>query len=191
MKNIKKHTTFALASFLFLLLFGTMTFAQSKSILVSVLHIETTTKETNLFGGSQEYSTADFNKKYLDAGLLKNISSISVVDGQTGQHFVGNEIPVKADNKTESVVEYINAGKLIKVDPTIIEDENGNPKSVKLTLKFTDNNIDLELSTENNPVVIKREITSDLVIDLDKTIIIGSFFENGIQRYYAVRVQIQ
>jgi type II secretory pathway component GspD/PulD (secretin) len=61
------------------------------------------------------------------------------------------------------------------VTPHVIDDENGNPVAVNLELQLESNDVDTAVISQGLPAVTRRSIQSKLILNQDKTVILGGF----------------
>jgi len=138
-----------------------------------------------LFDFSTLIGTVDFN---VQASALQNNGAISiksrpfamVVDGDTADLDVGRQIPVlvQAQNSlagSPGTLEILEAGNVLSVTPQVIDDENGNPIGVNLTLQLESNDVDLSVVSQGVPSVNRRSIQTRLLLNQETTAILGGF----------------
>ncbi|NNF00452.1 MAG: hypothetical protein HKN25_15645 [Pyrinomonadaceae bacterium] len=138
-----------------------------------------------LFDFSTLIGTVDFN---IQASALQSNGAISiksrpfamVVDGDTADLDVGRQIPVliQAQNSlvgNAGTLEILEAGNILSVTPQVIDDENGKPIGVNLTLQLESNDVDLSVVSQGVPSVNRRSIQTRLLLNQETTAILGGF----------------
>lgn len=138
-----------------------------------------------LFDFSTLIGTVDFN---VQASALQNNGAISiksrpfamVIDGDTADLDVGRQIPVliQAQNSlvgSPGTLEILEAGNVLSVTPQVIDDENGKPIGVNLTLQLESNDVDLSVVSQGVPSVNRRSIQTRLLLNQETTAILGGF----------------
>jgi len=103
-----------------------------------------------------------------------------VLDGETADLTVGRQVPVliQAQNSIGGVpgtLQILQAANLLFVTPQVIDDEQGNPIAVNLTLQLESNEVDTSVISQGVPSVAVRSIQSRLILNQDQTAILGGF----------------
>ncbi len=139
----------------------------------------------SLFGFSTLIGTAQFSVQAtaLEQNGVISIKSrpfATVLDGDTTDLNVGRQIPVliQAQNSLggdPGELQILEAGNLLSVTPHVIDDENGNPVAVNLDVQLESNDVDLSVISQGVPSVTRRSIQSRLILNQEKTIILGGF----------------
>ncbi|HUF04012.1 MAG TPA: type II and III secretion system protein [Aridibacter sp.] len=145
-----------------------------------------------LFDFSTMIGTTNFN---VQASALAQNGVISiksrpfaaVLDGETVDLDVGRQIPVliQAQNTIGGVpgtLEILEAGNILSLTPQVLDDENGEPKAVSLTLQLESNDVDLSVVSQGVPSVNRRSIQTKLLLNEELTIILGGFTVDTISR---------
>jgi type II secretory pathway component GspD/PulD (secretin) len=137
-----------------------------------------------IFDFSTLIGTFDFN---IQASALEQNGVISiksrpfatVLDGDATALEVGRQIPVLTQGSvvggSAGDLEFIGASNLLSVTPHVIDDENGNPVAVNLELQLESNDVDTAVISQGLPAVTRRSIQSKLILNQDKTVILGGF----------------
>jgi len=139
----------------------------------------------SLFGFSTLIGTAQFSVQAtaLEQNGIISIKSrpfATVLDGDTTDLNVGRQIPVliQAQNSLggdPGELQILEAGNLLSVTPHVIDDDNGNPVAVNLDVQLESNDVDLSVISQGVPSVTRRSIQSRLILNQEKTIILGGF----------------
>lgn len=139
----------------------------------------------SLFGFSTLIGTAQFSVQAtaLEQNGVISIKSrpfATVLDGDTTDLNVGRQIPVliQAQNSLggdPGELQILEAGNLLSVTPHVIDDDNGNPVAVNLDVQLESNDVDLSVISQGVPSVTRRSIQSRLILNQEKTIILGGF----------------
>ncbi len=102
-----------------------------------------------------------------------------VLDGDTTELEVGRQIPVLTQGSNlggaPGNLEFIGASNLLSVTPHVIDDDNGNPVAVNLQLQLESNEVDTAVVSQGVPSVNRRSIQSRLILNQEKTVILGGF----------------
>jgi type II secretory pathway component GspD/PulD (secretin) len=137
-----------------------------------------------IFDFSTLIGTFDFN---IQASALEQNGVISiksrpfavVLDGDPTALEVGRQIPVLTQGSIVGTgagnLEFIGASNLLSVTPHVIDDDAGNPVAVNLELQLESNEVDLSVISQGVPSVTRRSIQSKLILNQDKTVILGGF----------------
>src|SRR6185503_19849069 len=135
-----------------------------------------------LFDFSTIIGTFDFN---VQATALQQNGVISVksrpfstiIDGLCTTLNVGRELPIVIDSTLggQGDVVFVNAANNLAVTPYVINDDNGNPMAVTLDLRLTANDVDSAISARGVPANSERSIQTQLLLNQDKTAILGGF----------------
>jgi Flp pilus assembly secretin CpaC len=135
-----------------------------------------------LFDFSTVLGTIDFNIQataFQQNGVIsvKSRPFATVVDGLCTTLDVGRSllIPIDGGIGGQGGLEEIKATNTLAVAPYVIDDENGNPVAVTLDLTLTANELDTSVSTRGVPAVAERSISTQLMLQEDKTAILGGF----------------
>lgn len=145
-----------------------------------------------LFDFSTMIGTTTFN---VQASALQQNGVISikskpfsvVLDGETVDLDVGRQIPVliQAQNSiggNPGELEILEAGNILSVTPQVLDDDNGEPKAVSLTLQLESNDVDLSVVSQGVPSVNRRSIQTKLLLNEEITVILGGFTVDTISR---------
>jgi type II secretory pathway component GspD/PulD (secretin) len=135
----------------------------------------------SLFDFSAVMGTAEFSAQ---ASALENKGAIKiesrpfalVVEGESAELVVGRSIPVPIQGgiSGSGALEVIEASNILNVIPFVIEDENGNPTGVSLSINLTANELDLEVPSAV-PVVNEKSILTRLFLNQETTVILVGF----------------
>ncbi len=137
-----------------------------------------------IFDFSTLIGTFDFN---IQASALEQNGVISiksrpfaiVLNGDPAELEVGRQIPVLTQGSVvggnAGDLRFIGATSLLAVTPHVIDDENGNPVAVNLELQLQSNEVDLSVISQGVPSVQERSIQTNLILNQDKTVILGGF----------------
>lgn len=137
-----------------------------------------------IFDFSTLIGTFDFN---IQASALEQNGVISiksrpfaiVLDGNSTELEVGRQIPVLTQGSVvggnAGDLRFIGATSLLAVTPHVIDDENGNPVAVNLELQLQSNEVDSSVISQGIPSVQERSIQTNLILNQDKTVILGGF----------------
>ena len=110
---------------------------------------------------------------------IKSRPFATVLDGDSTALEVGRQIPVLTQGSVvggdAGNLEFIGASNLLSVTPHVIDDDNGNPVAVNLELQLESNEVDLTVISQGVPAVTRRSIQSKLILNQDKTVILGGF----------------
>ncbi len=102
-----------------------------------------------------------------------------VLDGDQTALEVGRQIPVLTQGSVlgnaAGNLEFIGASNLLSVTPHVIDDDNGNPVAVNLELQLESNEVDVSVISQDIPAITRRSIQSRLILNQDKTVILGGF----------------
>lgn len=135
-----------------------------------------------LFDFSTVLGTIDFNIQataFQQNGVIsvKSRPFATVVDGLCTTLDVGRSllIPIDGGIGGQGGLEEIKATNTLAVAPYVIDDEAGNPVAVTLDLTLTANELDTSVSTRGVPAVAERSISTQLMLQEDKTAILGGF----------------
>ena len=135
-----------------------------------------------LFDFSTIIGTFDFNVQATalqENGLIsiKSRPFATVIDGLCTTLNVGRELPIVIDSTLggQGDVVFVNAANNLAVTPYVIDDENGNPMAVTLDLRLTANDVDSSISARGVPAISERSIQTQLLLNQDKTAILGGF----------------
>ena len=135
-----------------------------------------------LFDFSTIIGTFDFNVQATalqENGLIsiKSRPFATVIDGLCTTLNVGRELPIVIDSTLggQGDVVFVNAANNLAVTPYVIDDENGNPIAVTLDLRLTANDVDSSISARGVPAISERSIQTQLLLNQDKTAILGGF----------------
>jgi len=110
---------------------------------------------------------------------------VSAKDGSTATFENGTQIPVIIQAVTNlggggGSIDFINAGTTLSATPQVIEDENGNPKLVNLSLRLESNTPDLSIQTSGNvPSVNSRRVQNEITIAPGVAFIFGGSNDIG------------
>jgi hypothetical protein len=139
----------------------------------------------SLFDFSALVGTAEFSAQ---ASLLETQGAISiqsrpfviVLDGQRADLDVGRQIPVLIQAQSSlggapGQLEILQASNLMTVTPFVIDDEDGNPTGVNLTIQLESNDVDTSIVSQGVPSVNRRSVQSRMILDQEKTVILGGF----------------
>jgi type II secretory pathway component GspD/PulD (secretin) len=142
-----------------------------------------------LFDFSTLIGTVNFN---IQASALQENGIISiksrpfaiVLDGDPTELEVGRQIPVLTQGSNvggePGNLEFIGASNLLSVTPHVIDDENGNPVAVNLELQLESNEVDTAVISQGVPAVNRRSIQSRIILNQDKTVILGGFTVDSV-----------
>lgn len=142
-----------------------------------------------LFDFSTLIGTVDFN---VQASALEQNGVISiksrpfatVLDGDPTALEVGRQIPILTQGSVvggeAGNIVFINAGNKLNVTPHVIDDDNGNPVAVNLDLQITSNEVDTAVISQGLPAVNNRSIQSQIILNQEKTAILGGFTVDSI-----------
>ena len=141
-----------------------------------------------IFGFSALIGTAQFS---LQATALQQNGVISiksrpfaiVLDGEATNLDVGRQIPILTLGQIagqSGTLEIIKASNILAVTPHVIDDENGNPVAVNLEIQLESNEVDLSVISQGIPSIARRSIQSRLILNQDKTVILGGFTVDSI-----------
>jgi type II secretory pathway component GspD/PulD (secretin) len=135
-------------------------------------------QEGSVFDFSAILGTAEFS---IQASALERDGVIRidsrpfalVLDGMPAFLNVGRNIPIVTQSTigAPGQVTIIKASNILKVTPFVVDDENGNAKSVSLALQLEANEPDSGLSGAVNV----KSIQTSLLLDQEKTVILGGF----------------
>ncbi len=110
---------------------------------------------------------------------IKSRPFATVLDGDSTALEVGRQIPVLTQGSVvggdAGNLEFIGASNLLSVTPHVIDDDNGNPVAVNLELQLESNEVDLSVISQGVPAVTRRSIQSKLILNQDKTVVLGGF----------------
>jgi len=139
----------------------------------------------SIFDFSALVGTAEFSAQ---ASLLENQGAISiqsrpfvmVMNEQSASLDVGRQIPVIIQSQgalggTPGQLEILQASNLFSVTPYVLDDENGNPTGVNLTLQLESNDVDTSVVSQGVPSVNRRSIQTGVLLNEEKTLILGGF----------------
>lgn len=145
-----------------------------------------------LFDFSTLIGTTEFN---VQANALAQNGVISikskpfstVLDGETVDLDVGRQIPVliqaqNAISGTPGELEILEAGNVLSVTPQVLDDEEGEPKAVSLTLQLESNDVDTSVVSQGVPSVNRRSIQTKLLLNQELTVVLGGFTVDTISR---------
>jgi len=134
-----------------------------------------------LFDFSTMIGTVDFN---VQASALQRNGAISiksrpfatVMDGLCTTLEVGRQIPIVIDSTLggQGDVVFVSASNKLAVTPYVVDDELGNPMAVTLELRLDSNDVDRTVAS-SEPTVSVRSINTQLLLNEDKTAILGGF----------------
>jgi type II secretory pathway component GspD/PulD (secretin) len=145
----------------------------------------------SLFDFSAIIGTTTFS---VEANLLEQQGVIAiksrpfavVLDGDETALEVGRQIPVLTQGSVIGTsagnLEFIGASNLLKVTPHVIDDENGNPVAVNLEMQIESNEVDTTVISQDLPAITRRSIQSRLILNQDKTVILGGFTVDSSNR---------
>ena len=137
-----------------------------------------------LFDFSALIGTVDFN---VQASALEQNGVISikarpfaaVLDGDLTELEVGRQIPVLTQGSVIGGVagdlQFIGATNKLSVTPHVIDDDNGVPIAVNLEMLLQSNEVDVSVISQGIPTVNQRSIQTRIILDQQKTIILGGF----------------
>ena len=138
-----------------------------------------------IFGISTIVGTAQFSAQ---VNLLQQDGVISVknrpfavvLDGEGTSLDVGRKIPiiVSAVNNIDGeagTLQILDASNILQVIPQVVDDEAGNPIAVNLIMRLESNDVDGSVVTQGIPAIARRSIQSRLILNEDKTVILGGF----------------
>jgi uncharacterized membrane protein YgcG len=139
----------------------------------------------SIFDFSTLIGTVDFNVQ-ANALQTKGIISIKsrpfamVIDGDTADLDVGRQIPVliQSNNVVSNnggTLEILEAGNVLSVTPQVIDDDNGKPVGVNLSLQLESNDVDTLVVSQGVPSVNRRSIQTRLLLNQETTVILGGF----------------
>jgi type II secretory pathway component GspD/PulD (secretin) len=135
-----------------------------------------------LFDFSTILGTFDFNVQATalqENGIIsiKSRPFATVIDGLCTTLNVGRELPIVIDSTLggQGDVVFVNAANNLAVTPYVIDDENGNPMAVTLDLRLTANDVDSSVTARGVPAISERSIQTQLLLNEDKTAILGGF----------------
>ena len=135
-----------------------------------------------LFDFSAVIGTFDFNVQataFQQNGIIsvKSRPFATVIDGLCTTLDVGRQLPIVIDSTLggQGDVVFVNAANNLAVTPYVIDDENGNPIAVTLELRLTANDIDSSVTARGVPAISARSIQTQLLLNEDKTAILGGF----------------
>src|SRR5690606_20137375 len=111
---------------------------------------------------------------------IKSRPFATVLEGDTVDLTVGRQVPVliQAQNSLGGVpgtLQILQAANNVNVTPLIIDDEDGNPIAVNLTLRLDSNEVDTSVTSQGVPSVSVRSIQSRLILNQEQTAILGGF----------------
>ena len=135
-----------------------------------------------LFDFSTVIGTFDFNVQataFQQNGIIsvKSRPFATVIDGLCTTLDVGRQLPIVIDSTLggQGDVVFVNAANNLAVTPYVLDDENGNPMAVTLELRLTANDIDSSVTARGVPAISARSIQTQLLLNEDKTAILGGF----------------
>lgn len=135
-----------------------------------------------LFDFSTVMGTFDFNVQataFQQNGVIavKSRPFATVIDGLCTTLDVGRQLPIVIDSSLGGAgdVVFVNAANNLAVTPYVIDDEQGNPVAVTLELRLTANDIDSSVTARGVPAISARSIQTQLLLDENKTAILGGF----------------
>ena len=138
-----------------------------------------------LFDFSSLVGTVEFNataNALAQNGVIsiKSRPFTTVLDGDTADLDVGRQIPVlvQALNSVGGVpgtLEILDAGNILSVTPFVLDDENGKPIGVNLTIQLESNDVDTSVTSQGVPSVNRRSIQTRMILNQEKTVILGGF----------------
>jgi type IV pilus assembly protein PilQ len=117
-------------------------------------------------------------------GDLKVISSpkVSVLDNVEAEVQSGASIPIQVVEQGEVSTKYIDANIDLKVTPRITKDN-----SIRLKVAAKKNEPDFGRTVNGNPIINKREATTEVLVQDGETIVIGGVFK-GTENHAETRV---
>ncbi|NNE66158.1 MAG: hypothetical protein HKN33_06290 [Pyrinomonadaceae bacterium] len=138
-----------------------------------------------IFDFSTLIGTVDFN---VQASALQSKGVISiksrpfamVVDGDTADLDVGRQIPVliqslNALGNTPGSLEILEAGNVLSITPQVIDDDDGKPVGVNLSIQLESNDVDTSVVSQGVPSVNRRSIQTRFLVNQETTVILGGF----------------
>jgi type II secretory pathway component GspD/PulD (secretin) len=135
-----------------------------------------------LFDFSTVIGTFDFNVQataFQQNGIIsvKSRPFATVIDGLCTTLDVGRQLPIVIDSTLggQGDVVFVNAANNLAVTPYVLDDEQGNPMAVTLELRLTANDIDSSVTARDIPAISARSIQTQLLLDENKTAILGGF----------------
>ncbi|HBR58400.1 MAG TPA: hypothetical protein DEA22_13185 [Blastocatellia bacterium] len=138
-----------------------------------------------LFDFSSLVGTVEFNataNALAQNGVIsiKSRPFTTVLDGDTADLDVGRQIPVlvQALNSVGGVpgtLEILRAANILSVTPFVLDDENGQPIGVNLTIQLESNDVDTSVTSQGVPSVNRRSIQTRMILNQEKTVILGGF----------------
>ncbi len=139
----------------------------------------------SVFGFSAIVGTAQFSAQAIaleQNGIIavKNRPFAVVLDGDPTALDVGRSIPILTFGSSISGgqsgnLEILKASNILSVTPHVIDDDNGNPVAVNLELQIESNEVDTAVVSQGIPSINRRSIQSRLILNQDKTVILGGF----------------
>ncbi len=139
----------------------------------------------SVFGFSAIVGTAQFSAQAIaleQNGVIsvKNRPFAVVLDGDPTALDVGRSIPIltfgsSVNGGQSGNLEILKASNVLSVTPHVIDDDNGNPVAVNLELQIESNEVDTAVVSQGIPSINRRSIQSRLILNQDKTVILGGF----------------
>lgn len=121
----------------------------------------------------------------IEASALEASGAISVksrpfavvLDGEKADLDVGRQLPIAIQGglNTAGQLQIIQASNILSITPYVIDDEDGKPVAVNLSVQIESNDVDRTVVVQGLPAVNRRSIQTRLVIDQEQTVILGGF----------------
>lgn len=111
---------------------------------------------------------------------VRNDPTVVTDDGVPAKIDLGRQVPIAIPIFSGGVqgnanLQILNAGNTLAVTPQVLEDADGKPTKVRLSIQLESNEVDQSVGSQGIPSIQRRSAQNRVTVGTDETVVIGGF----------------